>query len=157
MRLPTRGTWILAACVLAAVGSTRVLRLNVSGSVAYGLYALRPVPAHLAHGMLVVLPVPRSVRAWWSSWVPLLKPVAGLAGDRVCHQDHLLSVNGADFGPVLQTAHGRPLPQLQGCLVVQAGEVFLASPVVHSLDSRYFGGVSVTDLTAVALPIFTWR
>ena len=157
MRLPTRGTWILAACVLAAVGSTRVLRLNVSGSVAYGLYALRPVPVHLDHGMLVVLPVPRSVRAWWSSWVPLLKPVAGLAGDRVCHQDHILYVNGADFGPVLQTAHGRPLPQLQGCLVVQAGEVFLASPVVHSLDSRYFGGVSVTDLTAVALPIFTWR
>ena len=157
MRPPTRGTWILAACVLAAVGSTRVLRLNVSGSVAYGLYAVRPVPAHLDHGMLVVLSVPRSVRAWWSSWVPLLKPVAGLAGDRVCHQDHLLSVNGADFGPVLQTAHGRPLPQLQGCLVVQAGDVFLASPVVHSLDSRYFGGVSVTDLTAVALPIFTWR
>jgi len=157
MRLPTRGTWILVACVLAAVGSTRVLRLNVSGSVPYGLYAVRPVPAHLDHGMLVVLPVPRSVRAWWSSWVPLLKPVAGLAGDCVCHQDHILYVNGADFGPVLQTAHGRPLPQLQGCLVVQAGEVFLASSVVHSLDSRYFGGVSVTDLTAVALPIFTWR
>src|SRR6266446_4705669 len=125
MRLPTRGTWILVACVLAAVGSTRVLRLNVSGSVPYGLYAVRPVPAHLDHGMLVVLPVPRSVRAWWSSWVPLLKPVAGLAGDCVCHQDHILYVNGADFGPVLQTAHGRPLPQLQGCLVVQSGQVFV--------------------------------
>ena len=157
MRPPTRGTWILAACVLAAVGSTRVLRLNVSGSVAYGLYALRPVPVHLDHGTLVVLPVPRSVQHVWSSWVPLLKPIAGLPGDVVCYSENTLYVNGADFGPVLQTAHGRPLPQLQGCLVVQASEVFLASPVVHSLDSRYFGGVSVTDLTAVALPIFTWR
>ena len=158
MRLPIeRSTVVFCVGILAAVLSTRWMRLNISPSVPVGLYALRPVPAHLAHGMLVVLPVPRSVRAWWSSWVPLLKPVAGLAGDRVCHQDHLLSVNGADFGPVLQTAHGRPLPQLQGCLVVQAGEVFLASPIAHSLDSRYFSPVPLAAIRAVAVPLVTWR
>ena len=157
MRLPIeRSTVVFCVGILAAVLSTRWMRLNISPSVPVGLYALRPVPAHLDHGMLVVLPVPRSVRAWWSSWVPLLKPVAGLAGDRVCHQDHILYVNGADFGPVLQTAHGRPLPQLQGCLVVQAGEVFLASPIAHSLDSRYFGPVPIAALTAQATPLVTW-
>ncbi len=157
MRLPIdRGAVALGLVMLVCVGCTRWLRLNVSPSVPYGLYALRPVPAHLDHGMLVVLPVPRRVRAWWSSWVPLLKRVTGLAGDRVCHQDHILYVNGADFGPVLQTAHGRPLPQLQGCLVVQAGEVFLASPIAHSLDSRYFGPVPLAAIRSVAVPLVTW-
>ena len=154
---PQTSTLMLCGVLVAAVVSTRWYRVNISPSVAYGFYRLVAVPTPIARGMLVVLPAPVSVRPWWAAWVPLLKPIAGLAGDRVCHQENVLYVNGADFGPVLQTAHGRPLPQLQGCLVVQAGEVFLASPVVHSLDSRYFGGVSVTDLTAVALPIFTWR
>jgi len=158
MRPPTRGTLILAACVLAAVGSTRVLRLNVSGSVAYGLYALRPVPVHLDHGTLVVLPVPRSVRAWHSRWLPLVKPIAALPGDQVCATDGVLWVAGVSYGPVLTASHGHPLPHIDdGCQVVPEGSLFLASPMVRSLDSRYYGAVSVIDIAAVAFPVVTWR
>ena len=157
MPRPTSGTVVLGLVVLACMGSTRVLRLNVSGSLPYGLYRLAPVPPVVARGTLVVLAVPPSVQHVWSRWLPLLKPVAGTRGDTVCSTEDRLFINGEDYGPILRTAHGRPLPQLQGCLVVQAGEVFLASPIAHSLDSRYFGAVSVTDLTAVAFPLVPWR
>jgi conjugative transfer signal peptidase TraF len=149
---------VLGVALSAVVVSTRWYRLNISPSLPYGVYALRPVPAQLARGQLVVLPVPVSVQAWWSSWVPLLKPVAAIEGDTVCHLDHKLSVNGADYGLVDADAHGQSLPQIaEGCLVVPAGLVFLASPVVHSLDSRYFGAVPVAALTAQAVPLLTWR
>jgi len=46
---------------------------------------------------------------------------------------------------------------LDGCSVVQEGEVFLASPVVGSLDSRYYSFVRITDLTAQAIPLLTWH
>ncbi len=90
--------------------------------------------------------------------MPLLKPIAGVPGDIVCHQDNVLYVNDADFGPVLREAHGQPLPHIDaGCQVIPESTVFLASPVVRSLDSRYYGAVGMTDITAVAFPIVTWR
>jgi type IV secretory pathway protease TraF len=153
----SRRTLVLCGCLLTAVVSTRWVRLNVSPSVPYGLYLLRPVPAPLARGMLVVLPVPVSVRPWHSRWLPVLKPVAGIPGDVICAVDDILYVNDADFGPILREAHGQPLPHFTGCLVVQDDEVFLASAVPQSLDSRYDGPVTVEALTAHALPLWTWR
>jgi type IV secretory pathway protease TraF len=152
-----RSTWVLWGCLLAAVVSTHWVRLNVSPSVPLGLYLLRPVPAPLARGMLVVLPVPASVRPWHSRLLSVLKPVADIPGDAVCHLDHRLLVHGADFSPILREAHGQPLPHITGCLVVQPSEVFLASAVPKSLDSRYYGPVTVQALTAHALPLWTWR
>jgi conjugative transfer signal peptidase TraF len=144
--------------VLAAVVSTRWLRLNMSPSVPYGLYRLAPVPATLHRGDLVVLPVPASVQPWQAWWVPLLKPVAGVAGDCVCHRDHILYVNGTAYGLVYQEAYGKPLPQIEeGCFVVQPGHVFLASVVPKSLDSRYYGAVPLASLTAQATPLWIWR
>jgi len=59
--------------------------------------------------------------------------------------------NGVDYGPVLQIAHGRPLPQIgDGCQIIPDGTVFLASQVPRSLDSRYYGAVRLNDCTAVA-------
>jgi type IV secretory pathway protease TraF len=93
----------------------------------------------------------------WSRWTPLLKPVAAVAGDAVCSTEGRLFINGEDYGPILRTAHGTPLPHLlQGCFVVQDGEVFLASHVSKSLDSRYFSCVRISDLTAHAIPVLTW-
>jgi type IV secretory pathway protease TraF len=107
--------------------------------------------------MLVVLPVPASVRPWHSRLLPVLKPVAGIPGDAVCHQDNTLLVNGTSYGPVLTQSHGQALPHIVGCQVVQDGEVFLASAVPKSLDSRYYGPVKVEALTAHAIPLWTWR
>ena len=169
---PTPGAWgrpaglpwpggralLLAGVVLAAVLSTRWVRLNVSGSLPYGLYRLAPIPQPLPRGTVVLLPVPATVRHVWSRWMPLLKPVAAVHGDTVCSTEGGLWINGQAYGPILREAHGRPLPHmLDGCSVVQEGEVFLASPVVGSLDSRYYSFVRITDLTAQAIPLLTWH
>jgi type IV secretory pathway protease TraF len=106
---------------------------------------------------LVVLPVPATVQAWHSRWVPLLKPVAAMAGAAVCVREEGLWVEGLWYGPVLHEAAGQPLPHLQGCLTVPDGAVFLASQVPHSLDGRYFGMTPVVDITARAIPLLTWR
>jgi type IV secretory pathway protease TraF len=105
----------------------------------------------------VVLPVPARVQAWQSRWVPLLKPVAAVAGEQVCIEQRWLQIQGTWVGPVLHEAHGMALPQWRGCHIVQEGDVFLASAVPNSLDSRYFGPVPITSLTGQATPLFTWR
>ena len=154
---PRRSTRVLAGLVLVAVLSTRWARLNVSGSLPYGLYRLAPVPPSLPRGTVVLLPVPVPVQHVWSRWIPLLKPVAAIQGDTVCAQEGGLWVNGQAYGPLLRMAHGRPLPHmLEGCAEVGEGEVFLASHTVGSLDSRYFAGVRIADLTAQAIPVLTW-
>ena len=152
-----RSSLVLGGLVLAAVLSTRWLRLNVSPSVPYGLYRLAPLTRPLARGTLVVLPVPRSVRPWHARWVPLLKPVAAVAGDLVCLWDHGLCVAGQWYGPLWREAAGRPLPQIRGCFRVPEGAVFLASPLPTSLDGRYFGVTPLATLTAQAMPVLTWR
>ena len=152
-----RSSLVLGVLVLAAVLSTRWVRLNVSGSLPYGLYRLVPVPQPLPRDTIVLLPVPETVQHVWSKWVPLLKPVAAVAGDTVCNRDGVLQINGVAYGPMLRTAHGTHLPHmLQGCCVVQDGEVFLASHVGNSLDSRYFSCVRIGELTAHAIPVLTW-
>ncbi len=152
-----RRSLVLGVLVLAAVVSPRWLRINVSPSVPLGLYRLAPVPAPLVRGTLVLLPVPPRVRAWHAAWVPVLKPVAGLPGERGCHQDHHRFVHGVSYGPVLPAAQGKALPHIEGCLVVQEGEVLLASPVPRSFDARDLGPGAVTAVTATAHPLRTWR
>jgi type IV secretory pathway protease TraF len=106
--------------------------------------------------MLVVIQVP----GWSAPHVPFLKPVAAVAGDRVCRADHRLLIAGADYGPVYDAWKGDRLPSSvdEGrCAVVPPGHVFLASPAPQSLDSRYFGPVAVDAITATATPLLVWR
>jgi type IV secretory pathway protease TraF len=155
---PRHSTRVLAGLVLAAVLSTRWVRLNVSGSLPYGLYRLVPVHQPLPRGTLVVLPVPATVQHVWSRWVPLLKPVAAVADDIVCNFDDVLWIAGTSYGPIFSEVQGQALPHIdEGCQVVQEGEVFLASQAPRSLDSRYIGPVRIPALTAQASPVLTWR
>ncbi len=159
-----RSTLVVGGLVLAAVLSTRWVRLNLTPSVPRGVYRLVAVSPPLARGTLVVLPVPASVQPWHSSWVPLLKPVAGVAGDVVCVWGHALWVWGPTagaaptwYGLVWREHQGRPLPRIEGCHLVQDGTVFLASAAPNSLDSRYCAAVPISTLTAQAFPLVTWR
>src|SRR4029453_14028218 len=83
---------VLGVLVLAAVVSTRWVRLNLSPSVPLGLYRLTPGPPALARGMLGLTPVPASVQPWLSPWRPLLKPIAGLPDDRACNVEEALVI-----------------------------------------------------------------
>src|ERR1051326_2456827 len=103
----TRSALLLSACVLAAVMGTRWVRLNVSPSVPLGLYRLTSLPTPLRQGMLVVLPVPSTVQHWHSAWLPLLKPVAAVAGEEVCDRWGHLWVAGIWYGPIYPEAAGR--------------------------------------------------
>jgi conjugative transfer signal peptidase TraF len=153
-----RSSLVLGVLVLTAVVSTRWVRLNLSPSLPVGLYRLTAVPAEVTRGTLVVLPVPTRVLHVWSSWIPLLKPVAGVPGDVVCAQEGRVAVNGSDYGPIYLESHDRPLPYLEtGCRPVPAGMVFLASQAPKSLDGRYFGMIPVERLTATATPLLLWR
>lgn len=150
--------WIVAGCLVAAVASTHWLKLNVSPSVPVGVYGLTAVPAQVERGMLVLLPSPATMAFWHPWWIPLLKPVAAVAGEMVCVQEGMLRLGDADYGPVYAEAHGRTLPHLaEGCQVVPAGSVFLASMAPKSLDGRYMGMTPVATLTAQAHPLWTWR
>src|SRR5215813_3711931 len=80
-----RSSLVLGALVLAAVVSTRWVRLNLSPSVPLGVYRLEQLAPPLARGTLVILSAPASMRPWWPWPHPaLLKPVAAVAGEAVC-------------------------------------------------------------------------
>jgi len=136
---------------------TRWLKFNVQPSVPYGLYRVVALPARLERGMLVLLPPPAVTYPWHAWWLDLLKPIAALPGDQVCILSAGLWISGEPYGLVYAYAHGKALPRLRGCFVVQEGQVFLASKGGRSLDSRYFGSVAVTGLTAQAVPLWIWR
>jgi conjugative transfer signal peptidase TraF len=155
----SRSSRVCAALALLMVCALPWYRVNVTSSAPRGLWRLLAVPAVVEKGMWVTLPAPASVKTWAPHWAHLLKPVAAVAGDQVCVAKDTLWIRGQSLGRVLtQDAEGQPLPRLrEGCMVVPQGTVFLASAAPQSLDSRYFGSVPVTTLTAQALPLLTWR
>jgi type IV secretory pathway protease TraF len=163
----SRSTALVGAAVLVVVVSTHWWTFNITPSVPVGLYWRRAVPPTLARGDLVIFAVPASVQAFHSRWLPLLKPVAAVAGDLVCMDSALLwaASNWTErpavaYGLVHQQVAGEDLPQLLGeghCLTIEEGQVLLASKEPRSLDGRYFGLTPITDIRALALPLLTWR
>jgi type IV secretory pathway protease TraF len=155
----TCSTLVLGGVVLVAIVSTHWIQYNISPSAPLGFYRLTALGAAPHVGTLVLLPVPAVMRPWWPSWwIPLLKPIAAVAGDEVCVEEGWVRIRGRWYGPMLTEAQGKPLPQCwAGCRTIAEGEVFLASDTPHSLDSRYFSSVPVATLTAQAVPLLTWR
>ena len=153
----TRRNTMMAAVVGSLLLSLCWFRFNVEPSVPRGVYRLHAIRAPLTRGMLVILPVPESVQRWHSRWVPLLKPIAAVAGEVVCVDEDGLHIGAESYGRVYTEAGGYRLPHITGCLTVGEGEVFVASQGYRSLDSRYFGSVRVQDITAWATPVLVWR
>lgn len=152
-----RSTVTLLVVLAGLVVSTRWYTLNTQPSVPYGFYRLGAVPSRLERGMLVVLWPPAVTFPWHPWWQRLLKPIAALPGDQVCILSVGMWINGEPYGPVLTEAHSKALPRLRGCHDVEEGTVVLATKTVRTLDSRYMGSIPVADLTAQALPLWTWR
>ena len=150
---------LTATTLLVGVGVASLpwVRLNLSSSLPRGLYRLHAVPATVTRGMLVVVSAPPAIRPWYTAWAPLLKPVAGVAGDVLTiHDDHFY-INETDYGPIHPQAAGRPLPLAPLPLVVPHGEVCLASPAPRSLDCRYFVTTPIAHLRAMAAPFWLWE
>jgi len=129
---------------------------NPSPSAAVGWYKLRPD-----------LPIKRDVQvaAYAPKWArvladerqylpydyPLIKTVMAVEGDVICYHETWVSVPKSPDIPLRsQDTLGRDMPAQSGCLVLQSGEYFIASPDVQDgFDSRYFGPIKKGQLLGV--------
>ncbi len=84
--------------------------------------------------------------------VPLLKRVGAVAPQHVCIVAGLVRIDGVPTAAALPADRlGRPLPSLQLCRRLEAGELFLLSVTNSaSFDSRNFGLVSASAVIGVA-------
>lgn len=134
---------------------------NATASVPVGLYRLHPERrAHV--GDLVALRLPerdadRLARGGYlPRGVPLLKPVAATGGQTVCRTGSHITVDGLEAGEALTIDHrGRALPVWQGCHRLGVQEIFVMNArEPRSLDSRYFGPLSVSSVIGRTTPLW---
>lgn len=139
---------------------------NPSDSVAIGWYLVDPHPRgndapHV--GSLVLVPLPADAaalaarRGYLPLGIPLLKPVAAIAPQRVCVSEGIVHIGGVPMVAVLRAdGRGRPLRASVLCRRLRPGELFLLSTTnPASFDSRYFGPVKASAVLGVAHPM--WR
>lgn len=135
---------------------------NASASAPIGLYAIDSDEL-LEVTDLVAIEAPEPLatflaeRGYLPRGVPLMKRVAGVAGQRVCRTGRTISVDGTDIAEALDRDRlGRALPSWQGCRIIAVGEIFLMNwQVRDSLDGRYFGPVSADTIIGRATPLYT--
>lgn len=133
---------------------------NETASVPVGLYRIQPtVPVRV--GDIVALRLPErearllARRGYLPFGVPLLKPVAALAGQSVCRIGAHVTIDGKAVGDAKTVDHrGRKLPVWQGCQRLGLGQVFVMNPAVPtSLDGRYFGVLPMETVIGRAVPV----
>lgn len=162
---------LLASATLAlGAGWALGLRLNLTESIPAGLYRERaPAPGTLRRGAIVLacLPIevarfarargylPRGNCPGWT--MPVGKIVIATAGDTVTLGDSGIRINGALLArsfPLMRDRSHRPLPKFaRGRYIVAQGTIWLGSQSEAGFDSRYFGAVPSTLVTATLTPL----
>jgi len=135
---------------------------NVSASAPIGLYAVRHDRAFMRGDLVLAIPPPSVAkfamqRGYLPAGVPLVKRIAGMAGDTVCAQGNSIFIDGQFVAARLSTdGKGRPLPSWQECRTLDQGEVFLLMEGVRtSFDGRYFGPTNISQIVGNLEPIWT--
>jgi conjugative transfer signal peptidase TraF len=140
---------------------------NPTSSVPTGLYQAYKTP--LKHGVIVSFCMPASsmLHEWKkrgyllgehkgtceNGYVPFLKPIAALAGDRITLSSKGATVNGhliPNSKPLTKDEKHRPLtPYPFGTYTVQPGQVWLISHYIpNSMDGRYFGPLPISVINS---------
>ncbi len=146
-----------AATLLISLAISPRYILNLSYSVPIGLYRLEMQTPRRGDLAVIQLGEPwRDLvqsRGYLSSKAWLIKPVAALAGDRVCRLGRVITIKGR-ISAVAQLAdeRGRVLPKWDGCKRLAQDEMFLLSKVTGSFDGRYFGVTPRSAMIAKAVP-----
>lgn len=137
---------------------------NASASVPIGLYRIAPSADIRVGDLVLVRPSPAlqtlmAERRYVEHGVPLLKPVAAVAGATVCRIGLSVTIDGhAAVRASRRDRLGRPLPRWTGCRQLRSGGFFLIAPAsAASFDSRYFGPVARAQVIGRAMPVWTWR
>jgi conjugative transfer signal peptidase TraF len=141
------------------------LTYNPSDSVAVGWYRIDPHTRgrdapHV--GSLVLVPPPADAavlaarRGYLPRGVPLLKPVAAIAPQRVCVLGGSVRIGGVPVATLLRAdGRGRPLRAWAVCRRLRPGELFLLGTTnPASFDSRYFGPVKASAVLGIAHPVW---
>jgi conjugative transfer signal peptidase TraF len=152
-----------AATVVTALTSTLLIAprpalvWNASVSSVPGLYGVTPPGRVRAGDIVIAWPPPparrlAAARFYLPSTVPLVKPVAAVAGDRVCAMRERIFVNGrAAAVRRARDPSGRPMPWWSGCRLLGPGELFLLSAHVgEAFDGRYFGVTRASEVLGKA-------
>lgn len=152
---------VLITVIIALVDPAPRLLWNASASAPIGLYAIHPTDDPYV-GELVAIQPPEPLAHWMATrhyvplGIPLLKHVAAKSGQQICRHGVHITIDGHVVAIAkLHDSRGRPMPQWRGCRRLQPGELFLLnSAIPDSLDSRYFGPLSATQMIGAAQPLF---
>lgn len=135
---------------------TPLLVWNASSSVPQGLYLVHSAVAPQRGETVVAWLAPSArriaaTRGYLPWTVPLVKPIAASAGDRVCARGQEIMINGR-LAAIRQSSdsRGRALPFWNGCVRLGRGEYFLLSSAAGSFDGRYFGVVRSSQVIGSA-------
>ncbi|WP_256754848.1 S26 family signal peptidase [Mesorhizobium sp. Mes31] len=161
---------IILASVVATIGvgypglTPMPIKLiwNASASAPVGFYTIDfDGPFDVTDLVAVDVPEPLSTfladRHYLPKGVPLLKRILAVSGQQVCRSNLTITVNGIEEGVALERDRvGRDLPVWHGCRRITTGEVFLMNRQVRdSLDGRYFGLLSTSQIIGRAVPLWT--
>jgi conjugative transfer signal peptidase TraF len=159
---------MFAALTFQAFG----LRINVTPSIPLGLYVasaeLAPVPGMIVEFCPQGMSAEESARyrgfglACPDLAIPLLKPVAAIAGDEVEFSARGIRVNGrslANTAPRRTDGKGRAIPAWPASRRrLHAGELVVASSYhPGSFDSRYLGPIRFESIRRTLRPLVVFR
>jgi type IV secretory pathway protease TraF len=129
---------------------------NASISVPVGFYAVRHRRPDVGDLALVRLPPAIAEVAHRRHFLPrsalLLKPVAAIAGDRVCRFGADVFVQGRLVARAV--LENEPLLAWRECRILKIGELFLLADHPASFDSRYFGPLHAKHVIGSALSVW---
>ena len=154
-------TMLSVLATSASLVPTPRLVWNASASAPIGFYwRIAGAPSR---GDLVLARAPlwarklAAERRYLPIGVPIVKRVAAVAGDVVCASGDAISVNGRLVAHRFASDRmGRPLPQWEGCQILDAGEFFLLmADAPDSFDGRYFGVTERRDIIGRLVPLWT--
>lgn len=136
----------IALVMAAFLPKHPLLIWNASPSVPIGLYRIAHGFPRIDDLVLAQLTGPMARLADRRGYLPrsahLLKPVAAVAGDRVCRFGTHVFVRGRLAALARAKDNiGRHMPAWHSCRTIQSGELFLLAEDAASFDSRYFGPV----------------
>lgn len=150
----------VALVIASCLPKHPLLAWNASPSVPIGLYRIAHGSARLGDLVLIHLPRPMALLADRRGYFPrsayLLKPVAAVAGHRVCRFGTLVLVRGRLAALAFaKDSIGQNMPAWHGCRTLQSGEIFLLAENPASFDSRYFGAVRTQHLAGRAVLLWS--